>query len=342
MKPSFPLITTGIVVLNREWIIDKMLAYLQCQTYPHDRIFVLVVDGESEDRTVEIARKILEQSDFNGYDIIVKKCSIPEGRNICIENMKGDMLLFWDSDIVMEQNAMQELFRTIENEEADIVTADAYFIFANSIGEAEARINEEMKLQVRKSCVKRVPAAGMGHTLILRKVFDHIQFDPDLTICEDLDFSVRAREKGFKIVMNKKIKVLDINIIKKSHSDIHIDMPLKNAIRGIKKKSKAQVLGCSSTMTFREAIKFFLENKRYIFYLGYVPTIILLIWGVYLKNLFLSIIFPLYLLFFTFWQLKRRGFRKAPKAVVRSFLVGVPTSLWLLYYSAKYTSRKEQ
>jgi len=46
-------------VLNREWIIGKVLKSLLLQTYPHERIFVLVVDGESRDRTVEIARTIL-------------------------------------------------------------------------------------------------------------------------------------------------------------------------------------------------------------------------------------------------------------------------------------------
>jgi glycosyltransferase involved in cell wall biosynthesis len=72
MTTSCSLVTVGIVVLNREWIIDKMLAFLQSQTYPHSRIFVLMVDGRSTDKTVEYAQRFLEKSDFNSYQIIIK------------------------------------------------------------------------------------------------------------------------------------------------------------------------------------------------------------------------------------------------------------------------------
>ena len=77
-----PLITVAIVVRNREWIIAKMLNSLFSQTYSHDKIYVLIVDGNSSDKTVEIARTILEKADFKGYDIIVKECNIPEGRTL--------------------------------------------------------------------------------------------------------------------------------------------------------------------------------------------------------------------------------------------------------------------
>ena len=105
-KQDLPLITIGVVVFNREWIIEKMLASVQSQTYPHDKLFVLVVDGKSKDNTVKIAEQVLAESDFNGYQVIVKESNIPEARNICIQNMRGDFLLFWDSDVIMESTAV--------------------------------------------------------------------------------------------------------------------------------------------------------------------------------------------------------------------------------------------
>lgn len=81
-----PIVTVGIVVLNREWIIGEMLRSLLNQSYPHDKISVIVVDGGSKDRTVEIAEKILDTSGFMSYEIISRKCNIPEGRNICIDH----------------------------------------------------------------------------------------------------------------------------------------------------------------------------------------------------------------------------------------------------------------
>jgi glycosyltransferase involved in cell wall biosynthesis len=78
----YPLITVGIVVFNREWIIEKMHRSLQSQTYPHDRLFVVVVDGGSKDNTVRVMNDFLAKIDFFGYEVIVEKTNIPEARNL--------------------------------------------------------------------------------------------------------------------------------------------------------------------------------------------------------------------------------------------------------------------
>jgi glycosyltransferase involved in cell wall biosynthesis len=267
MNNKMPLITVGIVVLNREWIFEKMLGSLLSQTYPHDKIFVLVVDGKSKDKTVEIARNILEKSDFKGYDIIVKECNIPEGRNICIERMNGDMMFFWDSDVIMVPSAMQDLVRTIIEKAADIVLAEVVPIFVNTIEDVGIKVNEAASSHPLGSgnLAIVVPSAQMGNTLISSNVLASVRFDPDLTTLEDLDFSVRAREKGFKVLKSKGVQAFDINIWKKGHSDIYIDMPLKSALRGLRKKAKVNVLAGGREVTFTKAMKFFLTYKRYLF-----------------------------------------------------------------------------
>lgn len=331
MDEFCPLITVGVVALNREWIIDKMLASLQSQTYPHSRIFVILVDGGSTDKTVEIAKRILEKADFKGYEIIVKKCTIPEGRNICIEKMRGEMLLFWDSDIIMEPNAIWKFVRTMEKEKAQLVSTRAIFVYINSINELETKIKSAAEHK-RGDFLYEVPGVGMGHTLISKKVFQVLNFDPDLTILEDFDFSVRARKHGFKLLINEGIVVFDVNMMKKGYSDIHIDMPLKDALRGIRKKAYAQVMANNFKITFKGMLNFFFQNKRYIFYLGHIPAATLSLYGIFSVNIHAAIVFPLYFLSFTIWQIKRRGLDRGIKAAIRSIFVGVPTVVYLLYY----------
>jgi glycosyltransferase involved in cell wall biosynthesis len=99
------LVTVELVALNRAWIIDEVLLSIQSQTYSHDSLFMLFVDGASRDGTADLAKQKLSQSDFKGYEVIIQKCSIPEGRNICLERMRGDLLLFWDSDVIMESDS---------------------------------------------------------------------------------------------------------------------------------------------------------------------------------------------------------------------------------------------
>ena len=256
-----PFIIVGMVVLNREWIIGEALNSICSQTYPHDRLFVLVIDGGSSDGTVEVARQILKKSDFYRYEIISQRCSIPEGRNICIEKMQGDLLLFWDSDVLMKTDAIQKLVDTLKNEKADIVTANTRFIFANSMDEAKIKLHKEYGNTMETYCAQPVPATMMGHTLIRKEVFDHVHFDPDLTLYEDLDFSVRAREKGFKIVKNLGIVAFDVNLASKDYSDVFIEMPIQKALRGLRKKARAKVLSLNFKINLKDMIRYYRNYK---------------------------------------------------------------------------------
>jgi len=338
---KIPLITVGIVVLNREWIFGKMLSSLLSQTYPHDKIFVLIVDGKSKDKTVEIARNILEKSDFEAYDIIVTECNIPDQRNICIERMKGDMLFFWDSDVIMAPNAIQDLVRTIKEENGDIVFAENIRVYVNTIEDVDKKVNEAASSHLLASgnLAIEVPIVGMGNTLISRNVLGNLRFDPDVTTLEDIDFSMRATEKGFRLLRSKSVQAFDIKIWTKGYSDVYVDMPLKNALRGMRKKAKVNVLS-GGRATFTRTIKFFLAYNRYVFYLGYIPTLILTIYGLIINSLFFGLVFPVYLIFYLLWQVKKRGVQRGIKAAVRSILVGVPTSLLLIYYFSKYSLKR--
>lgn len=341
-KGSFgaTLVTVGIVVLNREWAIGKMLDSLLSQTFPHEKIYVVVVDGQSSDGTVDTARRILESSDLMGYEIVVKKCSIPEGRNICIEKMRGEMLFFWDSDVVIEPNGLCEFVEIMEKERASIVTGHAKFIFIkNTLEEAEKEINAALDVKSEVACAE-VPSAGMGHTLVSRAVFDSIRFDEDLTIMEDYDFSTRARGKGFRIIANKNVKIFDINNWGERYSDIHMDMPLKDALRGIRKKAKAQALGYAFEFKLSSVLKFFFDNKRYLVYLGYLPMVIVTIVSILLNNYIMLLALPIYLSLFLCWQICRRGVKGGFNAVLRSILVGLPSALWLVYYFSKIMINK--
>ena len=104
---DYPLITIGLVVLNRAWIIEKVITSILGQSYPHDRIYLLVVDGVSKDDTVQIIEGCIKGSSLFGYKIIVRECNIPEGRNLCIENMMGDYLFFWDSDVIIKRKLLR-------------------------------------------------------------------------------------------------------------------------------------------------------------------------------------------------------------------------------------------
>ncbi len=333
-----PLVTVGIVAYNRAWIIDKALRSIQSQTYPHQRIFVLVVDGVSKDSTVDIAKQRLAQADFSGFEVIVKKCNIPEGRNICLERMRGELLLFWDSDVIMTPDALARLVEALEAEHADLMTAVAKNVTVASTDEIEAKLREATSsaLQAARSEIK---AAMMGQSLLTKRLADTVKFDPQLTIQEDTDFSLRARALGFKVMIDPSIVVIDVNMLNVAYSDICIDMSLRDAMRGIRRKSQVQVYAYNFSAGWKNTLNFFKLYKRYVFYLLYIPAIVLTVLGVAFWNLYLTLVFPAFALLYMALQIRRRGISRGAKAFVLSLLVGIPNAVWVTVYWLQCASK---
>ncbi|MGC9009679.1 MAG: glycosyltransferase [Sulfolobales archaeon] len=58
-----------VLTYNREWIIGDVLRNILSQDYPKDLLRIVIVDNYSSDRTIEIAKKILEREKVK-YEII--------------------------------------------------------------------------------------------------------------------------------------------------------------------------------------------------------------------------------------------------------------------------------
>jgi glycosyltransferase involved in cell wall biosynthesis len=335
------LVTVAIVALNRAWIIDKVLLSIQSQTYSHDSLFILFVDGQSRDETADLARQKLSQSDFEGYEVIVRKCNIPEGRNICLERMHGDLLLFWDSDVIMEPDAVSKLVEALQTENADLMTAAGRQVTVSSTDEIAGKLQEAIKLEKQAPCVE-IKTAAMGHSLLSKRLASNLSFDTELTTQEDIDFCLRAKKKGFKMLLDPNVIVLDVNNYRAPYSDIYIDMSLRDALSGIRKKSQAQVYAYDFSSGWRATANFLLRYKRYLFYMGYIPTVALTVYGILARNVYLFLVFPVYALLYIILQIKRRGITRGLKAFVLSLLVGIPDALWFTYYLIEHFSKSSK
>jgi glycosyltransferase involved in cell wall biosynthesis len=340
---ELPLITVGIVVFNREWIIKQMLSSLKQQTYPHDKIFVVLVDGESKDKTVQVAKEFLDSSDFSGYEVIVKDTNIPEARNLCIQNMKGDYLLFWDSDIIMEPTAIAKLLETLKTQSADMASACVNEVMVNSTDELEKQWMVWAKKYPRRETIQILDGARLGNILISKKVVSQICFDPAFPSHEDQDFTGRAIGFGFKIIEVQNVIGFDVNWTKQRYSDIYaFDMPIKKQLRGIRNRGKVEAFNLivGSVSPAKAVAGFFWRNKRLLFSLGYVPAVILTIAGVLLQNLVLALVFPVYFLLYAASQIARKGFFRGFSMAAGSLVAGVPVNYALLYYCVKMIFKK--
>ncbi|MEM2245683.1 MAG: glycosyltransferase [Thermofilum sp.] len=329
---SRPFVTVCIITLNRERVIGEALRSLISQSYPKDRLHVVVVDGGSTDRTVKICRDMLSTAGFSGYEIIVQPSTIPEARNICISRMRGDFAFFWDSDVIMQPCALERIVSSATETGADIISASVSFLAVRSIEEGWRELG-------RMQCgaaggVVEVPAVTMSATLVRKETLEKVRFDPDLTLYEDLDFCWRARELGFRVFLDEGVRALDLNLVSDPGSDIFTGKPLSELMKGLRKKGKVKALCLDLKPGLRPFITYLIRNPRHAFYLGYVPILLLLAYALARCDILLASAASSYILGYAAVQVAKRGLKRGVKVIAASLLVGLPINVFMLCYSA--------
>ena len=99
-------ITVIIPVKNEEEKIERCLKAVFDQiTKPCE---VIVVDGHSTDRTMQIAKKFLLKVLYEDYG------AVGGARQVGVENAKGDFIAFTDADCILERNWIDNLVKEFD------------------------------------------------------------------------------------------------------------------------------------------------------------------------------------------------------------------------------------
>lgn len=99
-------------VRNEEGSVGQLLDSLQAQTRPPDE--VVIADGGSTDRTLEILRAHAEQNSLPVRVLSVPGANISEGRNAAIEAARGDIIASTDAGVRLSTRWLEELTRPFE------------------------------------------------------------------------------------------------------------------------------------------------------------------------------------------------------------------------------------
>lgn len=97
-----------IPTLNEENYIENCMKSISSQTLPRDMYEIIVSDGASEDRTVEIAKK------YADIVVISKKRGIWWGRNYGAKFAKGKYLVFIDADTMLKEDYLEVVHEYLE------------------------------------------------------------------------------------------------------------------------------------------------------------------------------------------------------------------------------------
>ncbi len=194
-----PFFSIVIPSYNRAKHISKAIESILNQTFSDFEL--IIIDDASTDNTFEII------SSFKDHRIIylknnenIERCA---SRNKGINIAKGDYICFLDAD----DYHLPDHLETFHKELQDLSFPKA-FLFCNAWDETESGLRSE---RLCPDFEKHNPfhyfltyTVNPQRWCVRKSIFSEHKFDPEVTICEDMDTSLRILNAGFTVYQIKK------------------------------------------------------------------------------------------------------------------------------------------
>jgi cellulose synthase/poly-beta-1,6-N-acetylglucosamine synthase-like glycosyltransferase len=123
---DLPTVTLIISAYNEEEVIRKKIENSMNLKYPRDKLEIMVVSDNSEDRTDGIVKE------YENKGVILKASSVRRGKtaglNDAVSVASGDIVVFTDADSMFDENAIIEMVRLYSNPGVGAVTGSTNYI----------------------------------------------------------------------------------------------------------------------------------------------------------------------------------------------------------------------
>lgn len=193
---SKPLISIIVPIYNAELYLERCLRSLEKQSY--HRIEIILIDDGSEDGSREICQQYVEK-DIRFLLFTQKNKGVSEARNLGLEKVSGEYILFADSDDYLEENYVMKLWKTMEMTGADMVICD----YRQKCSQRENKDIEHYTVPPgnysRKSYINKVSRCPGAHYfgVLWNKVYrtellrnNGLRFNSKLSLGEDFVFNM--------------------------------------------------------------------------------------------------------------------------------------------------------
>jgi len=188
-----------IPIYNREKYILKAVESIFNQTFNNWEL--ILINDASSDATAAIINEI------NNPKVVVihnahnlERCV---SRNIGIKAAKGKYICFLDSDDYHLPNHLELLHSFIEAQGEPVA-----LFFTNAYNESAEGVRSERLCpsfeQFNPYTYFLTYTVNPQRWAVHRQIFTHVNFDPEVTICEDMDTSLRMIAAGYKAFQLKE------------------------------------------------------------------------------------------------------------------------------------------
>jgi len=215
MAEQYPKVSFLMPILNEARTLAHTLDSLFDLEYPQDKIEILLALGKSTDTSRTIAEQYAKQ---HSNIVLIENPSgnTAIGRNLCIEQATGDMLMNYSGHVITEKNLLSELALKLQSLPADVagvgcsnlspgkqnfvgeVSGVAFLSFmgGRNFFSQNAVFPEERYTDHLSFCCYRKEA--------VQKVG---RFDPEFWCGQDYELDIRLRKAGYRILYTPSTRV---------------------------------------------------------------------------------------------------------------------------------------
>ncbi|MEM1034084.1 MAG: glycosyltransferase family 2 protein, partial [Myxococcota bacterium] len=205
---AFPFVTIGIPCLNEEKFIAAVVERVLEMDYPPDRMEVLVADGGSTDRTLDILRE-LERRDVRLLTIPNPARIQAAGMNEIVRRARGEIVIRLDAHADYARDYVRRCVEVLRETGADNVGGAARARAQNGFQRALCAALDS-PLGVGGSKYRDADNEGYVESVFngafRRSVFERAGlYDPGAITNEDAELNQRILAAGGRIYLSRKI-----------------------------------------------------------------------------------------------------------------------------------------
>ncbi len=208
---QLPLVDIIIAAKNEERYLNACLSALKAQDYPAERLQIYVVDNNSSDDTVRIARA-------QGVHVLSEpKCGAAAARNLGIEQSCGELIGFLDAHCIPEKNwirVMAEQFKAPElgGCQGEIENRSINKRVQKYLDDSGALSNERVLVDTISGKRNIYPWILSGDCMYRREALNEAGFfNEKLEACEDVDLAWRVLLLGYQLAYVPQAKLIHYN-----------------------------------------------------------------------------------------------------------------------------------
>ena len=174
-----------MAIYNTDKFLNEAIESIINQTFPFEKIQIILVDDGSKDKSGEICKDFVERYPKNITYIYQENKGQADARNNGLEYVSGKFVNFLDSDDKLELNTLEEVYlHFIEfGDEVDIISIPRY-LFGVTEGPMYLNYKYEENRIVDISKEYDFPITSISASFIRRDAFDE-NFNTNVIISED-------------------------------------------------------------------------------------------------------------------------------------------------------------